>query len=293
MQPVSDVLCVVVSRDDICRQDVSSPLSTLQHLLRTPEIARAYKERVDIAFDGYNDDPRELHEIEEVRNFVQKLDEEFPFWLFFLSKHMLGLQCIVFCHLLPFLTDEAQAEHHPRQLQELLLTRWFPAMNHVAEYAELSEKDIEEMTERFAMYIKFGKLTGQLHQRIKPDLGLQLSKEGVDSDVLFCFYDVPFQSVDFLSPGSYSVMLEKEHGGKIHAVSFDFDDKVFSHLVSAIPQSQRTSFSRSLIGQSFPFSANLPKPVVAKVVECRLSTIQKGARDSFIPLAISRIELAR
>lgn len=158
MKLIGDPLCVVVLRDEVHRQDISAALSTLKTLLRSPETARAYKERVDIAFDGYNDDHRELDEIEEVRNYVQKLDAEFPFWLFFLSKHMLGLQCIVFCHMLPFLTDEGKAERHPRQLEELLLKRWFPAMNHVAEYVGLSEKEIEEMTERFFVYIKRGRL---------------------------------------------------------------------------------------------------------------------------------------
>lgn len=158
MKPIGDPLCIVVSRDEVRRRDISPALGTLTSLLSTPEKARAYKERVDIAFDGYNDDSRELDEIEEVRDFVHKLDAAFPFWLFFLSKHMLGLQCIVFCHLLPFLTDEGKAEHHPRQLEELLLKRWFPAMNQVAEYVGLTEKEIEEMTERVLLYIKIGRL---------------------------------------------------------------------------------------------------------------------------------------
>ncbi len=158
MNLIGDPLCIVVSRDEVQRQDTSSALSTLKALLKTPEIARAYRERVDIAFDGYNEDPRELDEIEEVRDFVQRLDADFPFWLFFLSKQMLGLQCIVFCHLLPFLTDEGKAEHHPRQLNELLTKRWFPAMNHVAEYAKLTEKEIEGLTDRFIEYINIGRL---------------------------------------------------------------------------------------------------------------------------------------
>lgn len=158
MKPIGDSLCIIVSRDEVIRQDVAPALSTLKSLLKTPETARAYKERVEIAFDGYNDDSRELDEIEEVRDYAQKLDAEFPFWLFFLSKHMLGLQCIVFCHLLPFLSEAGRAKHHPRQLDELLTKRWFPAMNYMAEYAGLTEKELEEMTDRFFMYIKIGKL---------------------------------------------------------------------------------------------------------------------------------------
>lgn len=158
MKPISDPLIIVVSKNEIIRRDISPALNVLKSLLRSPEVTRFYRERVDIAFDGYNDDPRELDEIEEVREYVQTLDQQFPFWLFFLSKHMLGLQGIVFCHLLPFLTDEAKAEHHLGELEELLLKRWLPAMNQVADFTGISEKELEAMTERFMMYVKVGPL---------------------------------------------------------------------------------------------------------------------------------------
>lgn len=154
MKPAGDLLCLVVSRAEILSGDISTALSKLNSLLQTPEIAKAHMERVDIAFNGYDDDTRELNEIDEVRDFVQKLDSEFPFWLFFLSKHMPGLQCVILCHLLPFLTDEGKAKHHPRQLGELLNKRWLPAMNKIAQFVRLSEREIEEMTDRFFIYIQ-------------------------------------------------------------------------------------------------------------------------------------------
>ena len=138
--------------------DITPALGTLELLLRSPESARAYMERVDIAFAGYDENTRALDEIPMVRDYVRKLDEQFPFWLFFLSKHMLGLQCIIFCHLLPFLTAKGKAEHHPKQLQNLLLKRWFPAMNQVAEFAGLSEEEVDALTDRVLMYVKLGSL---------------------------------------------------------------------------------------------------------------------------------------
>jgi hypothetical protein len=165
MKLIADPLCVVVPRDEIRRQDIKPTLSTLKKLLKSPEVARAYRERVDIAFDGYKDDLCEFGEIKEVRDYVRKLDAKFPFWLFFLSKRLRGLQCIISCHLLPFLTDEGKAEHHSRQLEQLLSKRWFPAMNIVAEFAELTEKEIADMTGGFLWYVK----TGRLRPRVKDD----------------------------------------------------------------------------------------------------------------------------
>jgi len=158
MTPISEPLCVVVPRDEVRRQDIQPALSTFKKLLGSPEVARAHKERVDLAFDGYNDDRRGLGEIREVREYVRKLDARFPFWLFFMSKNGLGLQHIISCHLLPYLTDEGKAEHHPKQLERLLVKRWFPAMTIVAEFAELPAKEIEDMTGGFLWYAKTGRM---------------------------------------------------------------------------------------------------------------------------------------
>jgi hypothetical protein len=162
MEKTSDPLRVVVPRDEISRQDIKPALSTLKKLLESPEVARAHRERVDIVFAGYNGDQREIEEIKEVRDYVRKLDAHFPFWLFFLAKGMVGLKCIISCHLLPFLTDQGKAEHHPRQLEKLLNKRWFPAMKIVAGFAEMTEREIEEMTEGFLWYLKTGRLRPQI-----------------------------------------------------------------------------------------------------------------------------------
>jgi hypothetical protein len=65
----------------ISRQEVESgDTSVLSALLRLldKESAILYREMADIAVYGYDDDPRELYEVPEVRDFVRKLDAEFP-----------------------------------------------------------------------------------------------------------------------------------------------------------------------------------------------------------------------
>jgi hypothetical protein len=82
-------------------------------LTESPKTARHFAESVDIAFHGYDDIALELFEMPEVRSFVAKLDEKFPYWFFFLSKHNLGLQCVLLCFLPPSLTETARAEVFP------------------------------------------------------------------------------------------------------------------------------------------------------------------------------------
>jgi hypothetical protein len=151
----------MVSRRDVEAADTSSTLGVLRRLIESPATARQFFERVDIAFHGYDDASEELFEILEVRDFVYKLDEQFPFWLFFLSKHHLGLQCLLLCLLPPFLTETGRSEHFPQRIGELLERRWFPAMNDICKYVGFSQHQIEELTDRIEAYINQGKTSAK------------------------------------------------------------------------------------------------------------------------------------
>lgn len=151
-----DLLQVVVSKQDVLSGNTQPTAEILRALLHSPEQALRWRERVDIAFDGYNETRWELFEIPEVRDFVFQLDEEFPFWLFFLSKAHLGLQCIMLCFLPPFLKPEAKARIFPERVGRLLEERWFPAMNEVCQFVCMSEQEIEQMTDRVVEYIRAG-----------------------------------------------------------------------------------------------------------------------------------------
>lgn len=48
--------------------------------------ARKYEGKFNILVTGFDDDPRELHEIEEVRRYFDFLDRCFPYWFYFLIK---------------------------------------------------------------------------------------------------------------------------------------------------------------------------------------------------------------
>lgn len=149
----------MVSREEVESGDTAGTCGVLRKLLDSQAAIRFF-ERVDLAFDGYNEDPRELFEILEVRQYVHKLDEEFPYWLYFLSKRRRGLLCIVlcimYCFLPPYLTPDAQARILPERLGEYLTRRGFPAMNHICQVVGCSEQEIERMTDRAVRYFNDG-----------------------------------------------------------------------------------------------------------------------------------------
>lgn len=151
-------LFIIVSRDEVISEDIEPALGTLKKLTESPEVAKAYKEKVDIAFHGYDHYHEELFEIPEVRNYVYKLDEQFPFWLYFLSKKHLGLQALLLCFLPPYLKEEAKQEIFPERINDLLTNRWFPALNHIGEYVGMDDTENKAITERTIQYIVNGPL---------------------------------------------------------------------------------------------------------------------------------------
>lgn len=152
-----DSMAVVIARKDVEASDVTRTLAVLNRLLESQETARRYCERVDIGVHGYDADARELWEILELRDFVNALDGKFPYWLFFLSKHGLGLQCLLLCLLPPFLTPEAKARVFPERIGDLLERRWFPAMNHVCEFANMDRRTVEQLTNHAVAYVLNGR----------------------------------------------------------------------------------------------------------------------------------------
>jgi hypothetical protein len=156
-------IVVVISRQEVETGDTSSVASVLKSCIASPERALSLFEKLDIAFHGYDQDQREVFEIPEVRKYVSLLDQEFPFWLFFLTKEKLGLQAIMLCFMPPYLTEDARKTVLPERLDQLLSGRWFPAMNHICEVVGFSESQIERLTDDVANYFINGPRSQEEH----------------------------------------------------------------------------------------------------------------------------------
>lgn len=151
-----DFMFVVVPREDVFSGDLGETLGVLRYLATATEALTTYRERVDIRFDGFDEDPRELWEIPEVRSFVERLDEQFPFWLYFMSRHGTGLIAILRCFLLPRLTPQADARVNNPKLADLLMRRWLPALNHMAARAGMTEAELLRLSDSAMDYLAKG-----------------------------------------------------------------------------------------------------------------------------------------
>lgn len=148
-----DYLNIIISKESVLNNDLTEPMNILRQLTSSKYVIEYFRERVDISFDGYNNTRKELYEIPEIRNYVNELDNLFPYWLYFLSKNGNGLLVIIKCFLLPFLKPEAEQEVNGKKLQDYLERRGFLAMNHLCELTNISEEENIEMTYRLVNYL--------------------------------------------------------------------------------------------------------------------------------------------
>lgn len=79
---------IVALRIEVERCTIEPTLNALQFLSSDLEAALRYKNNVTLSFQGYDEDPRGLFEIEEVRQFVERLNEKWYSWFFFMTKEI-------------------------------------------------------------------------------------------------------------------------------------------------------------------------------------------------------------
>lgn len=149
-----DYLQIVVPRKEVEEGDILPTLGMLAPLIQSRRTARTFMERVAIYVAGYDDVNWELFEIDAVRDFVHRLDQRFPYWLYFLDKRTGSFDAIWRCMMPPFLTPEAQQRILPTHLEPALRNWWTPATDTVAEFAGLSADEHYALCERYADYLQ-------------------------------------------------------------------------------------------------------------------------------------------
>jgi hypothetical protein len=118
------------------RQDVEAgelePIARLLLPLTIPETARQAKGRVLFGIKGYEDDPRQLWEIPEVRRWMRQLDAVFPFWFYFLDTGPRSTLSFVAFSLCAYEEEPGGPRIPPEELHRFL-GEHFRAMNRMFE----------------------------------------------------------------------------------------------------------------------------------------------------------------
>lgn len=153
----------LVDREDVEGMSPKPTLDFLARLRSTKELAYHCQGKLALGFSGYDDEPRELFEVDEVKKFVVVLDKAFPELFFFSRRVEPGSTIMLFIFCLagvgwagqrstPGNSQPYEIEHG--QVLGDFIFRHFEGLNAICEWLGLPEEDIERMS------FEVGKLVG-------------------------------------------------------------------------------------------------------------------------------------
>lgn len=149
-----DFVVLDFDREDIESGNTSSVMDILSQLLERDAAIR-FCERVDVCCTGYDSDSRELWEIPEVREFVKRLDRQFPYWCYFLSRNGEGLLWLTYClYPLALTPDEKQRLWLPA-IRKYIEDRGIPQMTAICRYVGCSDKEAIRLTNSAVNYLVY------------------------------------------------------------------------------------------------------------------------------------------
>jgi hypothetical protein len=157
-----DFLNVVIDRKDVEQLNVEPTLKILAQLLYDRSTIVGFRGRLEIAFAGYDDDSRELHEIEEVRRFLARLDKIFPFWFYFLSLLNDTLLVILLSLCQYSKTPDGLFAVDPNDRARFLVEH-YAAVNSLFERYGLDERENEALTTQITNYMEQRKNPPPIH----------------------------------------------------------------------------------------------------------------------------------
>ena len=143
---VTEPVFLMVSRRQVETCDVDEPLQLLCAMTANRHTALEYCGRISLVIDGYNHDPRELFEVPEVRAFFKRLDQQWPYWFFFLSQADESIKLLesCLCETIEVIPGVASID---LDQMERVLARHFGAMDRLREELKLPEETCAEIAE--------------------------------------------------------------------------------------------------------------------------------------------------
>ncbi|AVQ00325.1 hypothetical protein C7S18_23800 (plasmid) [Ahniella affigens] len=93
--PYDTLLVLSISRRFVEEADLTDVLGFLKQLTASREAVFACRDRLILAFEGYDHDPREIYAIPEVTAYFRRLNAEWPHWAWFCVKGIQQARTII------------------------------------------------------------------------------------------------------------------------------------------------------------------------------------------------------
>lgn len=155
-----DLICYTFSRSKVEQCDFSHILS-LYAPDKLPK-GRALQEMMNMmmfVIEGWDDDPREIHMVPEIRRFYSALHAAWPYWLYFCNLDVDTLRAMTMCCLPSVSTTQVDGRTQvavtcdPLDLLKVIQHDFTP-MNLMCERAKMSEREIVDRTKAVFEYYR-------------------------------------------------------------------------------------------------------------------------------------------
>jgi hypothetical protein len=142
---VTEPVVLMISRREVEQGDLASVLARLKVFLATREDAWLYRGQMTLVVDGYNDDPRELVDIPQVRTLLRNLEAEWPYWAFFFNQVDDSIKLLLSCAAGSRFLGRGAVEMDAQRVSAVL-SHGFAGMNEVFERFDFPEDELELMS---------------------------------------------------------------------------------------------------------------------------------------------------
>lgn len=147
---------IIVSKEDVLKKDITGVYAKLSVFSESREFAKKYANALSVMFAGWESDPREVYEIDEIRNFVGELTKVWPFWFHFENKVDHNLLVIMKSLMRIKATIQVQGvvrtELMDGELSRVLM-ELFGGMNWLYESLGFTQTENSEMTGEIRRYL--------------------------------------------------------------------------------------------------------------------------------------------
>lgn len=139
---VTEPAVLLISKRQVNSCDVAAVVHQLKILLATREDTWLYRGQLSLVVDGYDEDPRELIDVPEVRQFLREFSTAWLYWAFFFNQVDDSIILLGTCVCGMSYPGAGAVEIDPKRLKKFLLDG-FEGMNSLFEKHGFPESELE------------------------------------------------------------------------------------------------------------------------------------------------------
>jgi len=148
-----DFISFIIPRYQIEARNIDFARSFFISICDDSDKLLSFQGRISLGFEGYDDDPRELFEIEEVRTYIKHLTTVFPYWLYFINRVDSNLKILLLSLCRYTKKAPGLAKIHSQDSASML-SFLFKSLNKFCKDLKIPENVNKQITEEVVSYFQ-------------------------------------------------------------------------------------------------------------------------------------------